>query len=92
MLCYLVNKVCRKRGVEVDGVVAQTLRSFVAFPAPAFKGFSHPYLGPVAILGMVLNPINILKEKDRKTKTLDYLNHNMEYSKFDVMPQEQSSK
>lgn len=46
--------------MEVDGVVAETLRCFVALPAPALEGFAHPYLGSMAVLGMILDPIHIL--------------------------------
>lgn len=46
--------------MEVDGVVAETLRCFVALPTPALEGFAHPYLGSVAVLGVILDPVHIL--------------------------------
>lgn len=46
--------------MEVDGVVAETLRCFVALPAPALERFAHSYLGSVAVLGVILDPIYIL--------------------------------
>lgn len=56
----LAEEVGGDRRVEVDGVVPQTLRGFVALPTPALKGFTHPYLFPVPVLGMILDPVNIL--------------------------------
>lgn len=46
--------------MKIDGVVSQTLRCFVAFPTAAFKRFTYPNLGPVTILGMIFDPVNIL--------------------------------
>lgn len=60
LLLHLADDVSRDGWVEVDGVVAETLRCFVALPTPALEGFAHPYLGSVAILGMILDPIHIL--------------------------------
>lgn len=47
--------------VEVDGVVSQALRGFVAFSAATLEGFSHTNLRAVAILGVVLDPVHILE-------------------------------
>lgn len=61
--------------MEVDGVVAETLRRFVALPTPALEGFAHPYLGSVAVLGVILDPVHILKLiKEKKKKS----NRNMQ--------------
>ena len=60
LLLHLADDVSRDGWVEVDGVVAETLRCFVALPTSALEGFAHPYLGSVAILGMILDPIHIL--------------------------------
>lgn len=57
---HLPDEVSGDGGMEVDGVVAETLRRFVALPAAALKGFAHPYLGSVAVFGVILNPIHIL--------------------------------
>lgn len=60
LLLHLADDVSGDGWVEVDGVVAETLRCFVAFPTPALEGFANPYLGSVAVLGMILDPIDIL--------------------------------
>lgn len=60
LLLHLADDVSRDGWVEVDGVVAETLRCFVALPTPALEGFAHPYLGSVAVLGMILDPVHIL--------------------------------
>lgn len=60
LLCHLADEVSRDRWMKVDGVVAETLRRFVALSTSALKGFTHPYLGSVAVLGMILDTINIL--------------------------------
>lgn len=60
LLLHFADDVSRDGWVEVDGVVAETLRCFVALPTPALEGFAHPYLGSVAILGMILDPVHIL--------------------------------
>lgn len=60
LLLHLGDDVSRDGWVEVDGVVAETLRCFVALPTPALEWFAHPYLGSVAVLGMILDPVHIL--------------------------------
>lgn len=60
LLRHFADEVCGDRRVKVDGVVAQTLRRFVALPTPALKGFTHSDLGSVAVLGVILDPVNIL--------------------------------
>lgn len=61
--------------MKVDGVVAETLRGFVALPTPALKRFAHPNLGSVAVLGMVLDSVHILKSNRQKIhKTITALN------------------
>lgn len=52
--------------VEIDGVMSQALRGLVALAAATLKGFPHTDLRAVAILGMVLNTIHILKRQGRK--------------------------
>lgn len=47
--------------VEVDGVVSQALRSLVALAAATLEGLPHTDLCAVAILGVVLDTIHILK-------------------------------
>lgn len=60
LLLHLADDVSRDGWVKVDGVVAETLRRFVALPTPALEGFAHPNLGSVAVLGMILDPVHIL--------------------------------
>lgn len=60
LLLHLADDVSGDGWVEVDGVVAETLRCFVALPAPALERFAHSYLGSVAVLGVILDPIYIL--------------------------------
>lgn len=60
LLLHLADDISGDGWVEVDGVVAETLRCFVALPAPALEGFAHSYLGSVAVLGMIFDPIYIL--------------------------------
>lgn len=60
LLLHLTDDVSRDGWVEVNGVVAETLRRFVALSTPALEGFTHPYLGSMAVLGMILDPIHIL--------------------------------
>lgn len=64
LLLHLADDISRDGWVEVDGVVAETLRRFVALPAPALEGFAHPYLGSMAILGVILDPIHILQRNE----------------------------
>lgn len=61
LLLHLADDVGGDGRVEVDGVVAETLRGFVALPTAALEGFAHPDLGPVAVLGVVLDPVHILR-------------------------------
>lgn len=61
LLLHLADHVSRDGWVEVDGVVAETLRCFVTLPAPALEGFAHLYLGSVAVLGVILDPVDILE-------------------------------
>lgn len=60
LLLHLADDVSGDGWVEVDGVVAETLRCFVALPAPALERLAHSYLGPVAVLGVILDPVYIL--------------------------------
>ena len=46
--------------VEVDGVVPQALGRLVALPAATLEGLAHADLGPVAVLGVVLDTVHIL--------------------------------
>lgn len=52
--------------VEVDGVVPQALRGLVALAAAALEGLAHADLRAVAVLGVVLDAVHILKRR-RKT-------------------------
>lgn len=49
--------------VEVDGVVSQALRGLVTLAAATFEGFPHTDLRAVAILGVVLDTVHILKRR-----------------------------
>lgn len=60
LLLHLADHVGRDGRVEVDGVVAETLRCFVTLPAPALEGFAHLNLGSMAVLGVILDPVDIL--------------------------------
>ena len=60
LLLHLTDDVSRDGWVEVDGVVTETLRSFVALSAPALKRFAHPDLGSVAVLSVILDSVHIL--------------------------------
>lgn len=51
------------RRVEVDGVVSQALRGLVALAAATLEGFPHTDLRAVAVLGMVLDTVHILKRQ-----------------------------
>lgn len=48
--------------VEVDGVVPQALGRLVALPTAALEGLADADLCPVAVLGVVLDPVHILNE------------------------------
>lgn len=60
LLLHLSKNICRNGWVKVDGVVAETLRRFVALATPALKRFAHPDLCSVAILGVIFDSIHIL--------------------------------
>lgn len=60
LLLHLADDVSGDGWVEVDGVVTETLRCFVALAAAALEGLAHSYLGSVAVLGVILDPIYIL--------------------------------
>lgn len=47
--------------VEVDGVVPETLRCLVALAAAALEGLANSDLRPVAILGVILDPVDVLR-------------------------------
>lgn len=51
--------------VEVDGVVSQALRGLVALAAATLEGFPHADLRAVAVLGVVLYTVHILKRQGR---------------------------
>lgn len=67
LLLQLSKNICGDGRVEVDSVVAETLRRFVALPTPALERFAHPYLGSVAILGMILDSVHVLWQDQLKT-------------------------
>lgn len=50
--------------VEVDGVVSQALRGLVALPAAALEGLPHADLRAVAVFGVVLDAVNILRRAE----------------------------
>lgn len=50
--------------MEVDGVVSQALRGLVALPTAALEGFPHTDLCAVAIFGVVLDAVNILRRAE----------------------------
>lgn len=58
---HLADDVSGHGRVEVDGVMPETLRRLVALPAAALEGFAHLDLGPVAVLGVILDPVHILQ-------------------------------
>lgn len=60
LLLQLADDLCRDRRVEVDGVVSEPLRAFVAFTTPALEGLANADLSAVTILGMVFDTIHIL--------------------------------
>lgn len=62
LLLQLADDVSRDGRVEVDGVVAQALRALVAFPTAAFKRLAHTDLSAVAVLGMILDTVHILRK------------------------------
>lgn len=64
LLLHLTDDVSRDRGVKVDGVVSKPLRAFVAFTTPALERLANTNLSAMAILGVVLNTIHILKQKE----------------------------
>lgn len=65
LLLLLTEAVSRDGWMKVDGVVPETLRCLVALPTAAFKRFAHPDLGPVSVLGMILDAVHILL-RDKK--------------------------
>lgn len=56
--------------VEVDGVVSQALRGLVALAAATLEGFPHADLRTVAILGVVLDAVHILKRQRERRNVL----------------------
>lgn len=68
LLLHLADDFRGDGRVEIDGVVAETLRRFVTLPTSALEGFAHPDLGPVAVLGVILDPVHILRGKQRQKK------------------------
>lgn len=52
--------------VEVDGVVPQALRRLVALPAATLEGLPHPDLRAVAVLGVVLDAVHILRRRQMR--------------------------
>ena len=50
--------------MEVDSVVSQALRGLVAFPTATLEGFPHPDLRAVAVFGMVLDAVDILRRAE----------------------------
>lgn len=65
LLLLLTEAVSRDGWMKVDGVVPETLRCLVTLPAAAFKRFAHPDLGPVSVLGMILDAVHVLL-RDKK--------------------------
>lgn len=69
---HLADDVSGDGRVEVDGVVPEALRRLVALAAPALEGFAHLDLRPVAVLGMILDPVHILQpsqgERDAQSR------------------------
>ncbi len=65
LLLHLADDVGRDGRVEVDGVVSKPLRAFVAFTTPALEGLPNADLSAVAVLGVVLDTIHILKQEDQ---------------------------
>lgn len=63
LLLHLTDDVSRDGGVKVDGVVSKPLRAFVAFPTPALEGLANANLSAMAVLGVVLNTVHILKQR-----------------------------
>lgn len=62
LLLHLADDVGRDGRVEVDGVVAQALGALVAFSAAAFKRLAHTDLCAVAVLGVILDTVHILRK------------------------------
>lgn len=60
--------------MEVDGVVSQALRGLVALPTAALEGFPHADLRAVAVFGVVLDAVHILRRAEGRHASL--LNHN----------------
>lgn len=73
LLLHLTNAVSRYGWMKGDGVMPETLRCLVTLPTAALKRFAHPDLGPVAVLGMVLDAVDILwrGKKFEKVISLD---------------------
>lgn len=61
LLLRFADYISRDGRVEDDGVVAEALRRLVALPTAALERLSHPDLGSVAILGVVLDTVHILQ-------------------------------
>lgn len=72
LLLHLADDVGRDGWVEVDGVVAQALGALVAFPAAAFKRLAHADLCAVAVLGVILDTVHVLRKKKKKKNFQQY--------------------
>lgn len=62
----LAQDLGRDGGVEVDGVVPQALRRLVALPTATLEGLPHADLRAVAVLGVVLDAVHILRRRQMR--------------------------
>lgn len=65
LLLHLPDNLSRHGGVEIDCVVPQALSCLVTLSAATFEGFAYADLCSVAILGVVLDAVHILRAESK---------------------------
>lgn len=68
LLLHLPDNLSRHGGVEIDCVVPQALSCLVTLSAATFEGFAYTDLCSVAILGVVLDAVHILRGRKQSVR------------------------
>jgi len=68
LLLHLPDNLSRHGGVEIDCVVPQALSCLVTLSAATFEGFASADLCSVAILGVVLDAVHILRGRKQSVR------------------------
>lgn len=68
LLLHLPDNLSRHGGVEIDCVVPQALSCLVTLSAATFEGFAYADLCSVAILGVVLDAVHILRGRKQSVR------------------------